>query len=103
MPEDINKNIVVVTILDIKKILDNTIASQGLDKISDGGLPIGAKDLFIDISETSFVGHLLKVADGFGIVDKLDEAGVRTVGDYGVGFHPYFYILLLEYFVDEGY
>ena len=49
------------------------------------------------------MGHLLEVAYGFGVVDELDEAAVGTVGDYRVGFHPYFYVLFLEDFVYEGY
>ena len=73
MSEHINQNIVVMSILDIKKILDKAVSCQRLNKIGDGSLPITAEDLFVDISETSFVGHLFEVADGFGVVDELYE------------------------------
>ena len=73
MSEHINQNIVVMSILDIKKILDKAVSCQRLNKIGDGGLPIAAEDLFVNISKTSFVGHLLEVADSFGVVDELYE------------------------------
>ena len=102
MTKHIHQNIVVMPILDIKKILDKAVSCQRLNKIGDGSLPITAEDLFVDISETSFVGHLFEVADGFGVVDELYETWVGTVGNNWVGFHPYFYVLFLEDFVDEG-
>ena len=51
MAFSIDKNIVVVTIFDLEKILDNRISCQRVDEVSDRLFVINAKELLVDLSQ----------------------------------------------------
>jgi hypothetical protein len=102
MSIDIYQNIVVVSVFDVEKVLNQTVASQGLDEVSNGCFPVRPEDLTVDIAKTSFIGYLFEVTDGLGVIDELDETTVRTVGDDGVGSDPDFYVFLGENLIEEG-
>lgn len=45
----INENVVVVSVFYTKQILDETVSSKTLYKISDSSLPIQSENLFINV------------------------------------------------------
>jgi hypothetical protein len=71
MSINIDKDVVIVAILDIEVILDQRVSSKRLDEICQAGLPIQPEDLTIDVLQTSLMGHLFEKTDRSGIVNKL--------------------------------
>ena len=76
MSININQNVIIMPIFDVKKILYQTIPCQRLYKISNSCFPIITKDLFIYISKTSFMRYFLKIADSSSIINKLNESTI---------------------------
>ena len=101
MPVDIDQNIVVMAVFDVEEVGDKTVASQGLDKVHYGCLPVKPEHLFVDIAQIAFSWGLLQERDGPGVVDELDQPAVGTVGNDRVGLDPYFYVLLCEDLIDK--
>ena len=91
-----------MSVLDVEKVLDQTIASQRLYKVRDGCFPVHSEDLTIYITEASLVGDLLQVADSLCVINKLDETTVRAVRDDGVWSDPDLDVFFGENLVDEG-
>ena len=70
--EYIDQNVVIVPIFDVKVVLYETIPSQTLYEISQRGLPIAAKNLFIDVLQTSFPRHFFKVTYRSRVIYELN-------------------------------
>ena len=100
MAVDIYKDVVIVSVFNVKQVLDQTVACQALNEVSGWCLPIGPKDLLVYVLETAFVGDLLEVADSSSVIDELDKPTVRTVRNNGIWSYPYFYVFLNKYLVD---
>lgn len=73
VPVDVDKDVVIVSILDVEVILDQGVSSKTLDEVSETGLPIKSEDLPIDVFQTALMRHLFEKADGASIVDELDK------------------------------
>lgn len=73
VPVDVDKDVVIVSILDVEVILDQGVSSKTLDEVSETGLPIKSEDLPIDVLQTALMRHLFEKADGASIVDELDK------------------------------
>jgi len=101
MSINIDKDVVIVAILDIEVILDQRVSSKRLDEICQAGLPIQPEDLTIDVLQTSLMGHLFEKTDRSGIVNKLYQPWIARVRHDGVGPYPYLYVLFREDVVEE--
>lgn len=71
-----------MSIFDIKKILNEAIACQTLNKVGYGGLPICTENLLVDILQTPFMRYLFQVAYRTCIINELNETTVPTIRDY---------------------
>ena len=72
MAKNVHQNIVVVPVLDFKEVLEQTVASEGLDEVSNSCLPVATKYLLVYVPQTALVGDLLQVADSPSVVNELN-------------------------------
>lgn len=72
-----------------------------MNEISDTCLPIRAEYLLINILETTLFRGLFKETDGPRIIDKLNQATIRTIRDDGIGLNPNLNVLFLENLMEK--
>ena len=70
-------------------------------EVRDGCLPVSSKDLLVDVPETAFMRYLFKIADSFGVINKLNKSTIRAIWYDGIGFDPYFDIFFHKNLIDK--
>jgi hypothetical protein len=88
MPPTINQDIFVMSVLQLKQILEQRVACQTTHEIRDSSLPTIPEYLLVYGAKGLLVRGLLKSTNSFSSLYKLDQATLFVERDNPVGPNP---------------